>query len=198
MLILNPIKTIFEKYRRLPKLAKYRYTAYYEKLPVSDDTILIECFNGDGITGNPYWLLKAICSDSRLSDYRIYVASNPKYYASVMSTLKKQGMSRAKAVVKYDKLYLKLLASAKYLITDVSLPIFFIKKPGQVLLDTWHGTPLKGLGRSIRDNPHTIGNVQRIFLMSDYHGYYVAVLVIVGLIVKSHILGSSERPAYRR
>ena len=74
MLILNPIKTIFEKYRRLPKLAKYRYTAYYEKLPVSDDTILIECFNGDGITGNPYWLLKAICSDSRLSDYRIYVA----------------------------------------------------------------------------------------------------------------------------
>ena len=165
---MNPIKTIFEKYRRLPKLAKYRYTAYYEKLPVSDDTILIECFNGDGITGNPYWLLKAICSDSRLSDYRIYVASNPKYYASVMSTLKKHGMSRAKAVVKYDKLYLKLLASAKYLITDVSLPIFFIKKPGQVLLDTWHGTPLKGLGRSIRDNPHTIGNVQRIFLMSDY------------------------------
>ena len=165
---MNPIKNVIQKYRRLPKLAKYRYTAYYKKLPVSEDTVLIECFNGDGITGNPYWLLKAICEDKRLADYKIYVASNPWYFSSVCDTLKRQGMSRAVAVAKYDKLYLKLLASAKYLITDVSLPIFFIKKPGQILLNTWHGTPLKGLGRSIKDNPHTIGNVQRIFLMSDY------------------------------
>lgn len=165
---MNPIKNAIKKYRRLPKLAKYRYTAYYKKLSVSDDCILIECFNGDGITGNPYWLLKEICSDERLKNFKIYVASNPKYFRSVCNTLKKHGMNRANAVAKYDKLYLKLLASAKYLITDVSLPIFFIKKPGQVLLNTWHGTPLKGLGRSIKDNPHTIGNVQRIFLMSDY------------------------------
>ena len=165
---MNPITKLVEKYRRMPKLAKYRYTAYYEKLPVSDDIILIECFNGDGITGNPYWLLKAICEDSRLARYKIYVAANPKFLHSVCQILKKHGLDRATAVAKYDRLYLRLLASAKYLITDVSLPIFFIKKPGQILLDTWHGTPLKGLGRSIRDNPHTIGNVQRIFLMSDY------------------------------
>ena len=168
MLFVNPITKIIEKYRRMPKLAKYRYTAYYEKLPVSDDTILIECFNGDGITGNPYWLLKTICEDRRLAKYKIYVAANPKYLASVRNILKRQVFNRASAVAKYDKLYLQLLASAKYIITDVSLPIFFIKKPGQVLLNTWHGTPLKGLGRNIRDNPHTIGNVQRIFLMSDY------------------------------
>ena len=43
-----------------------------------------------------------------------------------------------------------------------------INRDGRCRLNTWHGTPLKGLGRSIRDNPHTIGNVQRIFLMSDY------------------------------
>ena len=165
---MNPIKKAIEKYRRLPKLAKYRYTAYYEKLPVSDDTILIECFNGDGITGNPYWLLKTICGDERLSHYKIFVAANPKYYHAVCRTLAAHGFHQARAVAKYDKLYLKLLASARYLITDVSLPLFFIKKPGQILLDTWHGTPLKGLGRSIRDNPHTIGNVQKIFLMSDY------------------------------
>ena len=165
---MNPLKKAVSLYKNSPKLAKFRYTAYYEKLSVSEDTILIECFNGDGITGNPFWLLKEICADSRLSEYRIFVAANPKYFHSVCHALKKHGMSRAKAVVKYDKLYLKLLASAKYLITNVSFPLFFIKKPGQILLDTWHGTPLKGLGRSIRDNPHTIGNVQRIFLMSDY------------------------------
>jgi Putative glycosyl/glycerophosphate transferases involved in teichoic acid biosynthesis TagF/TagB/EpsJ/RodC len=164
----NPFKKIIEKYRRLPKLAKYRYTAYYEKLPVSEDTILIECFNGDGITGNPFWLLKAICGDKRLARYKLYVAANQKHYSEVCRALKVHGLDRATALAKYDKLYLKLLASAKYLITDVSLPIFFIKKPGQILLNVWHGTPLKGLGRSIRDNPHAIGNVQRIFLMSDY------------------------------
>lgn len=165
---MNPIKKALEKYNRHARLARYRYTAYYEKLPVSDDTVLIECFNGDGITGNPFWLLNAICKDERLKDYKIYVAANPKYFHSVRDTLAAHGFEGAQAVVKYDRLYLKLLASAKYLITDVSLPIFFIKKPGQVFLNTWHGTPLKGLGRNIRDNPHTIGNVQRIFLMSDY------------------------------
>ncbi len=165
---MNPIKKALEKYNRHARLARYRYTAYYEKLPVSDDTVLIECFNGDGITGNPFWLLNAICKDDRLKDYKIYVAANPKYFHSVRDTLAAHGFEGAQAVVKYDRLYLKLLASAKYLITDVSLPIFFIKKPGQVFLNTWHGTPLKGLGRNIRDNPHTIGNVQRIFLMSDY------------------------------
>ena len=88
MLYVNPIKKTIEKYRRLPKLAKYRYTTYYKKLSVSDDTVLIECFNGDGITGNPYWLLKEICNDERLSDCKIYVASNPKYFNSICCTLK--------------------------------------------------------------------------------------------------------------
>ncbi len=165
---MNPFKKAISLYKNSPKLAKFRYTAYYEKLPVSEDTILIECFNGDGITGNPFWLLREICRDGRFAKYKIYVAANPKYFYSVRKALAVHGLTQAKAVAKYDRLYLKLLASAKYLITDVSFPIFFIKKPGQVLLDTWHGTPLKGLGRSIRDNPHTIGNVQRIFLMADY------------------------------
>ena len=155
-------------FRKSPKLAKFRYTAYYKRLRVSEHSILIECFNGDAIMGNPYWLLKSILEHKRLAEYRIYVASNAANAASVRKALEKIGSVRVFLVVKYEKRYLKLLASAKYLITDVSLPLFFIKKPGQVLLNTWHGTPLKGLGRSIKDNPHTIGNVQRIFLMSDY------------------------------
>ena len=44
----------------------------------------------------------------------------------------------------------------------------YIKKPGQVYLNTWHGTPLKSLGRKIGYNPFECLNGQRNFLLCDY------------------------------
>lgn len=168
MNIIKKLRKAADFWQSSAKLAKFRYTAYYEKLPVSDNVILIEAFNGDGITGNPFWLLKAILEDERLADCAIHVAAGMRHADEIGKLLSSHGMERARVVLKYTKSYCRLLATAKYLITDVSLPVYFIKKPRQVLLNTWHGTPLKGLGRSIKDNPHTIGNVQRLFLMSDY------------------------------
>ncbi|GAA1160523.1 CDP-glycerol glycerophosphotransferase [Kitasatospora gansuensis] len=38
------------------------------------------------------------------------------------------------------------LATAKYVVTSTHLPDFFVRRPGQVVLQTWHGTPLKRIG----------------------------------------------------
>ncbi|MER8184056.1 CDP-glycerol glycerophosphotransferase family protein [Kitasatospora sp. NPDC094015] len=38
------------------------------------------------------------------------------------------------------------LATAKYVVTSTHLPPFFTRRPGQVVLQTWHGTPLKRIG----------------------------------------------------
>ncbi|MEU9127369.1 bifunctional glycosyltransferase family 2 protein/CDP-glycerol:glycerophosphate glycerophosphotransferase [Kitasatospora sp. NPDC048540] len=38
------------------------------------------------------------------------------------------------------------LATAKYVVTSTHLPPFFTRRPGQVVLQTWHGTPLKRVG----------------------------------------------------
>src|SRR5699024_6423637 len=66
------------------------------------------------------------------------------------------------------KEYLRALATAKYLITDTSFPPYFIKRPEQVYLNTWHGTPLKAMGRIVPSREYGLGNVQRNFLIADY------------------------------
>lgn len=42
--------------------------------------------------------------------------------------------------------YLRELATAKYLVDNQTLPKYFVKRPGQVYIQTWHGIPLKKMG----------------------------------------------------
>ncbi len=54
--------------------------------------------------------------------------------------------------------YHRVLATAKYLMTDNSFPLYFVKRSEQVYLNTWHGTPLKVLGRSDISSMKNFGN----------------------------------------
>lgn len=42
--------------------------------------------------------------------------------------------------------WFEALATAKYIVTGTHLPDFFVRRPGQVVLQTWQGTPLKQVG----------------------------------------------------
>lgn len=42
--------------------------------------------------------------------------------------------------------YFKTLARAKYIIDNQSLPDGYVKRPGQVYVQTWHGIPIKKMG----------------------------------------------------
>ncbi|MBP7818467.1 MAG: CDP-glycerol glycerophosphotransferase family protein [Rhodoluna sp.] len=48
--------------------------------------------------------------------------------------------------------YLRALATSKYLVNNSNFPPYFRKAAGQIYLQTWHGTPLKRLGRDIAQN----------------------------------------------
>jgi CDP-glycerol glycerophosphotransferase len=50
------------------------------------------------------------------------------------------------------KAWLDALATSKYLVNNTNWPWYFRKVKGQVYLQTWHGTPLKRLGREIPNN----------------------------------------------
>ena len=57
---------------------------------------------------------------------------------------------------------------AKYVFTDSGIRYKYVKKPGQIFVNTWHGTILKLMGI---DNSHerlTMGIIQRSLLFSDY------------------------------
>ncbi|WP_207924238.1 CDP-glycerol glycerophosphotransferase family protein, partial [Actinomadura bangladeshensis] len=43
------------------------------------------------------------------------------------------------------------MARSRYVVTNAHLPEWFVRRPGQVVVQTWHGTPLKRIGFDIED-----------------------------------------------
>lgn len=147
---------------------RLRYPAYYKKLPIDEHAILLESQHGNQMQGNIFYMLKALTSDARYDAYRIYLSAREINIETFREMLRRAGMSRVQPVVVHTKKYMKLVASAKYLINDTTFLPFFVKRPEQVYLNTWHGTPLKTLGKKVNNDLHNIGNVQKNFFMSDY------------------------------
>lgn len=162
-LIINKLK--FLKLFNLP--STYRYTKYYETCPVEDKTILFESKHGDDMAGNIFNMMLETKREE-YKDFKIYfVLKNAKreFYEKQMSYY---GVNHVRIIGLRSDEYLKVLATAKYLVTDTSFPPYFIKRPEQVYLNTWHGTPLKAMGRIVPSREYGLGNVQRNFLIADY------------------------------
>lgn len=49
--------------------------------------------------------------------------------------------------------YLRVMATARYLVNNVNFPHELAKRPGSVHVQTQHGTPLKTLGLDLREHP---------------------------------------------
>lgn len=166
---INAIKRNTRKLFKSPFFrAKIKYTKLYEKATVKEKTILIESYSGSSISGNGYQVLLEILVDNRLQDYVLYVAVQKSKHEEIANFLKEQGITRPILVEMHSSQYVKCLATCKYLINNSTFPSYFIKKQGQIYYNSWHGTPLKTLGRSIASAPNEIGNTQRNFFMADY------------------------------
>lgn len=172
---IKPIITNLKKYRcNMFYRARFTYTRYYKKLSINENEILLEAFNGANINGNVYYLLLELCKNEDYKNYIKYISlkkNSPiiETYKEILGKwLNETELSKVKIVIRNSKEYCKVLAEAKYLINNVSFPTYFMRKPEQIYLNTWHGTPLKGLGRNIKDDPISIGNVQRNFMHATH------------------------------
>lgn len=168
MNIIRSISSRIESLRNDRKSRYWEYAAYYADSQLWADVILFESFGGANFQGNPYYIYKHILRDVRCEKYRFFIAhKNP---AQLLSWLQERGLidDRVTVIEKDTSEYRNTLSHAKYLVNNVSFNMDFIKKPGQVYLNTWHGTPLKCLGRNIRNDPFECNNAQRNFLLCDH------------------------------
>ena len=159
--------------KRLPLISvltgggKAYYTKMYEKLNINPKDILLESKHGEDVAGNIFAILRELMQE-QYKDYNVYLAMEKEYMDHYGQLLENYGIDRVVMLDIRSKAYEKALASAKYLVTDTSFPTYFIKKEGQVYLNTWHGTPLKAMGRIVPRREYALGNVQRNFLIADY------------------------------
>ncbi len=161
--IMNRIPGI--KLIHLPK--DVRYTLYYEKCSVNPKDVLFESKHGDDVAGNIFQMILAM-NDEKYSDFHIMLTIKESLINKYNDLLSRYGIDYVDIIPTDSKEYLKVLATAKYLITDTSFPTYYIKKKEQVYLNTWHGTPLKAMGRIVPQREYGLGNVQRNFACADY------------------------------
>lgn len=148
--------------------ARCKYIKYYDTLLIDPSVILLESQHGKEISGNIFYIAQYIANNEQYRDYKVYIPTWIRHRKKMQAILNNHHISSVQLVVYASDEYFRLLASAKYLINDNTFDACFIKKEGQIYLNTWHGTPLKTLGRKMNDGYHSIGNVQKNFAFSDY------------------------------
>ena len=151
----------------VPRAQAAEYARYRARLRINDRMVLYESFFGRGITDNPYAIF-------------LYLLDNPSYkgftHVWCVNDLESSPEMMAdytdRKDVKFVEFgsteYIKALASAKYLINNVTFPAFFAKREGQVYVNTWHGTPLKSMGYEQVGGNVDSANTVRNFLHADY------------------------------
>lgn len=118
----------------------YRYT--YNLISIDDKVIIFISFHGRGYSDNPRAIYEQMRQDARFKDYKfIWFIKNHKQ--------KNIEIPGAEVKEYFSLPYFYYMSKAKYWIINCKLPTYICKKPDQIYLQTWHGTPLKRLGHDI-------------------------------------------------
>lgn len=122
------------------RVFKLVYKCMLKVVKTDDKTVIFIAFHGRGYTCNPKYIHQQMIKESRFDDYHMVWA------------LKKPNdvVIEHSQNIRYNSLtYFYYMCKAKYWIVNCKLPKYIQKKPDQVYLQTWHGTPLKRLAHDI-------------------------------------------------
>lgn len=138
----------------------FRYLTLRDQLPIASNVFLWESHFGNRVDCNPYAMWRDLVSrPDRPNDIHVWVCNDHDVVPADVIQHPQVVLTRRESAG-----YWLALATAKFLINNASFSFEFMRRPGQVYANTWHGTPLKALGRDDHDSPYDFGNVSRNFL----------------------------------
>lgn len=144
------------------------YMHYYYNSEIDEKMILLDSKNGKDLGGNILRIAQELSNNELYAEYDLYISCNKNKFKELKRTLATYKIDRTHIVKERGFKHFQLLAKSKFIFTDTSFPFEFVKKEGQIITNTWHGTPLKKMGRDIDGQAHTMSNVQKSFIISDY------------------------------
>ena len=131
--ILNRFKQMAGSYELIKTLI---YLNFFNKKKMNENQIFIESFRGDFYSDSPKYLYQYL-----------YEHYNDKYdFVWVMNHRGIKIPGNPKTVKKYSLKYFKEAAKSKYWLINTRQAALLSKRPDQIMVSTWHGTPLKKLG----------------------------------------------------
>lgn len=174
--LVNSSNEWYEKYKKQvlqqtlnnqqARLRQY-YAENYDKTKIEVNTILYEVRDGTSFTDSPRSIFNYLINNKSYENYSHVIVYDKEHLEDFpLDELKK--FSNVELVQRDTYLYMSWLLRANYLITNSTFRSSFLKKEGQVYINTWHGTPLKHMGDAYTFDPLNAQNVRRNFLMTDY------------------------------
>ncbi|SDB34401.1 CDP-glycerol glycerophosphotransferase family protein [Eubacterium oxidoreducens] len=162
---LKEVNNLLSSYQKLVQRKRITDRYYEESL---DEKAILLLGLGHNVRGNLQYILNELNSNDEFKEYRMYVRTNESTQEIVKEYIRNNHWTRTEPVLE-ERQYSILMESAKYLITEVFFPQGWVKKPGQVVINIWHGTPLKKLGLAKNSkNAHRNGITQKNFIEADY------------------------------
>ncbi|ELV3393006.1 CDP-glycerol glycerophosphotransferase family protein, partial [Staphylococcus pseudintermedius] len=144
-----------------------QYAQLYHSTSIKPHQILYQVRDGKSITDSPYAIFLGLNVHEAFSNYQhIWVVDHPDTLVFYQEKFKV--FQNVSFVIKESNEYLKALTESKFLINNATFPAYFTKKPQQIYINTWHGTPLKHMGFDVKNNLKGSQNTMKNFLASDY------------------------------
>lgn len=153
--------------RYLPDNASRRsrlYAEFWGERPIDSDIVLLESNHGASAGCHPLAIFREMLRDVRFASKTFVWAVND--FSKVPQDVRE--CSRVRVVPVGSDEYLAYLATAGLLVNNVSFPPYFTRRPEQRYLNTWHGTPMKTLGRSMKQGLVEYENLERNFLQASH------------------------------
>lgn len=115
------------------KILRFLLSHFTKSIPIKKNRIICYSFNGNQYS----------CSPKAISEYLI--KQYPEKYEIIWAfrkdaQVKKQELQKKYTCVTYNSLrFLYFYTSARFIITNIYPDQFLYTKPGQIVIDTWHG-----------------------------------------------------------
>lgn len=148
---------------RGPKPDAIAYAKNFDLIASQSDVILFESYWGRKFADNPLSMYRQLRKDYPQGHFKIFwaaadpEAAPPELTENPDVTLVKPGTTE----------YGIALLTAGYFVNNATFPPFFIRRSAQRYCNTWHGVPLKAMGRDMNAPLVSMANSQRNFLQSD-------------------------------
>lgn len=156
------IKSLIKKVKNKNQRNKRYYAKRVDTAKIYSNTVLLEGFNGRRFSGSLVYFAQYLSNSQ--PQYKLTIACDDY---QITKALCKRYNIKATLITTKGKSYYRALLYSEYIFTDTTMRAFYIKTEGQKLIDFWHGTPLKGMGRHVATDPLAHANIQRNFIQSD-------------------------------
>src|SRR5699024_1322694 len=158
------------------KLKNHRYRQktvqqnVFSKMPMLKKTIVYESFLGRNYSDSPKAIFEYLMHNERYSDWNHIWILNDKTIIEDDNLFKEKNV---KVINRFSWSYFFYVTVAKYFILNMRQPKWLEKKEEQIILSTWHGTPLKRLVFDMNNVTSANKNYKRDFYYQSRNWDYL-------------------------